>query len=240
MRQFKGGKAREALFRRRDRDGQAKRSAQGRDLVRPLATAKNLAFHVHVDPAVPDGLLGDEARLRQILGNLLANAVKYTPAGTVILRVSRAADAPTAQLSTLDSRPPNERLAFVVQDTGPGLPADKIPQLFTLFTRLDEGDTFTREGTGVGLALVRRLCDLMGGQVTAGNRLGGGAEFTVTLPFTRATAPAPIGVSPAPVAARVIVNSTGTVVINDAVRLAPAAVSHGKLVIRIDSWTAQN
>ena len=175
------------------------------DLVRPLATAKSLAFHLHVDPAIPDGLLGDEARLRQILSNLLANAVKYTPAGTVILRVTRVANTPVPQPSTLDAQPQDERLAFVVQDTGPGLPAEKIPQLFTLFTRLDEGDGFTREGTGVGLALVRRLCDLMGGQVTAANRLGGGAEFTVTLPFPRAVAPAPVAVLPPPVAALCVV-----------------------------------
>ena len=174
------------------------------DLVRPLATAKGLAFHLHVDPAVPEGLLGDEARLRQILGNLLANAVKYTPAGTVTLHVSSDANSPVAQLSTLNSQP-GERLTFAVRDTGPGLPEEKIPQLFTLFTRLDEGDSFTREGTGVGLALVRRLCDLMGGQVTAGNRLGGGAEFTVTLAFPRAVAPTPVAVLPPPAAAPCVV-----------------------------------
>lgn len=170
--------------------------------MRPLATAKSLAFHLHVDPAIPDGLLGDEARLRQILSNLLANAVKYTPAGTVILRVTGVANTPVSQPSTLDAQPQDERLAFVVQDTGPGLPAEKIPQLFS---RLDEGDGFTREGTGVGLALVRRLCDLMGGQVTAANRLGGSAEFTVTLPFPRAVAPAPVAVLPPPVAALCVV-----------------------------------
>ncbi|MBP9914301.1 MAG: response regulator [Opitutaceae bacterium] len=145
------------------------------DLVRPLAEAKGLALHFTVAPDVPDGLLGDEARLRQILGNLLANAVKYTPHGEVRLEISASAESSV--------------LTFRVRDTGPGLPKDKIPLLFTLFTRLDAGDTFTREGTGVGLALVRRLCGLMGGGVTAGNRVGGGAEFTVQLPFARAVLP---------------------------------------------------
>jgi signal transduction histidine kinase/CheY-like chemotaxis protein len=152
------------------------------DTVRSPAAAKHLALAIAVDPSVPDPLVGDEARLRQILGNLLGNAVKYTAQGDVMLRVTRDTSAPVSQSSTLNFQP-GERLAFAVRDTGPGLPPEKIPQLFTLFTRLDSGDTFTREGTGVGLALVRRLCTLMGGTVAAANRPEGGAEFTVRLAF---------------------------------------------------------
>jgi signal transduction histidine kinase/CheY-like chemotaxis protein len=144
------------------------------DTLRSPAAAKQLGLALEVAPDVPDALLGDEARLRQILGNLLGNAVKYTTLGHVRLSVQTDASAPNAT---------NVRLVFHVSDTGPGLPPDKIPQLFTLFTRLDAGDTFTREGTGVGLALVRRLCELMGGNVTAANRPEGGAEFTVRLTF---------------------------------------------------------
>ncbi|MCX6955533.1 MAG: response regulator, partial [Verrucomicrobia bacterium] len=76
-----------------------------------------------------------------------------------------------------------ESLVFVVTDTGPGLPPNQLDRLFTLFTRLDNGEGFRRGGTGVGLALVRRLCTLMGGTVTAANRPEGGALFTVRLAF---------------------------------------------------------
>ncbi len=152
------------------------------DTIRAPAAAKQLAFTLDVAPGVPDALIGDEARLRQILGNILGNAVKYTRAGSVTLRVTRDTLGPDFQLSALNSQLV-ERLRFDVTDTGPGLPPDKIPQLFTLFTRLDSGDTFTREGTGVGLALVRRLCELMGGTATAANRPEGGAAFTVHLTF---------------------------------------------------------
>ncbi len=152
------------------------------DTIRAPAAAKQLGLEIAVAPDAPDHLVGDETRLRQILGNILGNAVKYTNAGSVTLRVTRDTPAPNSLLSTLNSQL-LERFAFEVTDTGPGLPPDKIPQLFTLFTRLDSGDTFTREGTGVGLALVRRLCELMGGTVTAANRPEGGAAFTVRLAF---------------------------------------------------------
>jgi signal transduction histidine kinase/CheY-like chemotaxis protein len=161
------------------------------DTARPLADAKHLALAVTVDPAVPDALVGDEARLRQILGNLVGNAVKYTAQGSVALHV--AGDDSERRPAALGV-PPGEPLVFTVRDTGPGLPLEKIPQLFTLFTRLDAGDTFTREGTGVGLALVQRLCTLMGGTVAAGNQPGGGAELTVRLAFPLAES-APAGVS---------------------------------------------
>ena len=155
------------------------------DMSRARAEQKGLALEIEIGAEVPDALIGDEARLRQVLGNIVGNAVKYTPGGRVSLRVTRAAgDAPAA----------DARLRFAIEDTGPGLPPEKIPQLFTLFTRLDAGGTFTREGTGVGLALVRRLCELMGGTVSAENRPERGARFTVELPFAvAAAAPAPTG-----------------------------------------------
>ncbi len=142
------------------------------DTIRAPAAAKQLALEIAIASTVPDHLIGDETRLRQVLGNVLGNAVKYTARGYVRFTVERE---PGEENSA--------HLVFRVADTGPGFPPDKIPQLFTLFTRLDSGDTFTREGTGVGLALVRRLCELMGGNVTAANRPEGGAEFTVRFAF---------------------------------------------------------
>lgn len=154
----------------------------------PAAAAKGLTLDVVVAGDVPANLVGDDVRVRQILGNLLGNAVKYTQRGTITLKVTRAAPAPGPSLPPLgDSHLCH--LLFTVADTGPGLPPDKIPALFTLFTRLDEGGTFTREGTGIGLALVRRLSELMAGTVTAANRPQGGAEFTVGLPLARNPAP---------------------------------------------------
>lgn len=140
------------------------------DAFQPLAAAKRLSLAFSLPSDVPDAWIGDEARLRQVLGNLLGDGIKYTAHGGVNLQVR--AEAPSAGQA---------RLTFHVTDTGPGLPSDKIPQLFTLFTRLDDGTTFSREGTGIGLALVRRLCSLMGGSVSAANRAEGGAEFTVSL-----------------------------------------------------------
>ncbi len=138
------------------------------------ATAKRLAWSVHVEPALPETVLGDEARLLQVLGNLLGNAVKYTGEGGVEFRVELAGPFDGAVA----------RVRFVVRDTGIGLPPDKIAQLFTLFTRLDSGSTFTREGTGVGLALVKRLVERMDGTVAAANRKDRrGADFVVELPL---------------------------------------------------------
>ncbi len=167
------------------------------DTVRAPAATKGLAFTMSVASDVPDQLIGDETRLRQVLGNVLGNAVKYTSRGEVTLHVTSADSGPATgdesqrTIAEEHSLPTATRLlspelcplVFTVTDTGPGLPPDKIPQLFTLFTRLDSGDTFTREGTGVGLALVRRLCELMGGTATAANRPEGGAIFTVRLAF---------------------------------------------------------
>jgi signal transduction histidine kinase/DNA-binding response OmpR family regulator len=157
----------------------------------PIAAAKGLTLDVVVAPELADRLLGDEARLRQILGNILSNAVKYTQRGEVTLRVARDS---SASLASAEER---ESVAFSITDTGPGLPSEKISQLFTLFTRLDRGTTFTREGTGVGLAIVRRLCDLMGGTVIAANRAGGGAEFVIRLALRVAGASQEVPAAPA-------------------------------------------
>lgn len=147
--------------------------ATAAESARAAAAAKGLVCTVHVEAAVGETVQADEARLLQVLGNLLGNAVKYTKTGGVDLRVEQA-------------RPGVVR--FRVRDTGIGLPPDKIGRLFTLFTRLDSGASFTREGTGVGLALVQRLVVLMGGTVRAANRPDGpGAEFTVELPLAPAT-----------------------------------------------------
>lgn len=160
--------------------------ATAEETARAMAARKHLACDVRIDPALPDLILADESRLLQVLGNLLGNAVKYTATGGIGLSVEGA-----------DSG----RMRFRVRDTGIGLPPDKITLLFTLFTRLDSGATFTREGTGVGLALVKRLVDLLGGTVAAANRADGpGAEFTVELPLEIASGARPPAAVAPPVA----------------------------------------
>ncbi|PAW62997.1 MAG: hypothetical protein B9S34_15160, partial [Opitutia bacterium Tous-C1TDCM] len=135
-------------------------AAAALDAVAPAAAHRGLACTVQLGNDLPDTVWADEPRVLQILGNLLGNAVKYTLAGRVELHVDAVAAPPAGPA----------RIRFRVLDTGIGLPADKIGRLFTLFARLDTGTTFTREGTGVGLALVRRLAEAMGGTVAAANR----------------------------------------------------------------------
>ena len=163
----------------------------------PAAASKGLALTVVIAPAVPDDLVGDGVRLRQILANLLGNAVKFTSKGEVRLEVEEDLDqAKRGESERAEPGQRSEALLFRVTDTGPGLPVEEIPRLFSLFTRLDRADTFTREGTGVGLALVHRLCVLMGGAVTAANRPDGGAVFTVRLGIQRTQTPQqPVGLS---------------------------------------------
>lgn len=143
--------------------------ATAADLVADAAASKGLSCRTTVDPTLPDWFSTDEVRLLQILGNLLSNAVKYTRTGGVELVVEPAGTG---------------SVRFRVRDTGIGLPSNQSAQLFTLFSRLDSGATLTRDGAGVGLALVRRLVHLMGGTVAAANRADGhGAEFCVELPL---------------------------------------------------------
>lgn len=140
-----------------------------------MARTKGLALVLEVAPDVPDGIMADGARLHQVIGNLLGNAVKFTAVGGVELRVERAAPARRAATSEAPLR-------FVVRDSGIGLPPQEIARLFTPFTRLAAGHGPVGDGTGLGLALVKRLVARMGGTVTAANRAdGAGAEFVVEL-----------------------------------------------------------
>ena len=131
--------------------------------LRPAATGRGLALNVTVAPDVPDTVAADGVRLRQILLNLLTNAVKFTPAGSVSLTVRSL---------------PGGRVEFVIADTGPGISPALRARLFQPFTRLDPASG----GSGLGLALVHGLCAAMGGTVTL--REGGpGSTFTVELPL---------------------------------------------------------
>lgn len=150
-------------------------------LTQGLAELKGLVLDCVVDPAIPQRVLADEARLRQILLNLLNNAVKFTPSGRVRLSLAPAAVP--------------GRMVLAVSDTGIGIAADRLPHLFQDFVQVDGSISRQFGGTGLGLSISRRLARLMGGEIGAESVVGEGSVFHVTLPMTDA------GAEPAPSAA---------------------------------------
>ncbi len=136
------------------------------------AREKGLALMSHIDPGVPDTLCGDQGRLRQVLLNLVGNAVKFTDRGEVEVRVSlerRSEDAVT--------------LRFMVRDTGIGIAADKLQLIFDSFSQVDASTTRKYGGTGLGLAISRRLVQIMQGRVWAESEPGRGSRFFFTVRF---------------------------------------------------------
>ena len=135
------------------------------------AQDKGLVFNVEADPSLPDELSGDEVRVRQILTNLLNNAVKYTEKGSVILKLrGKKQDEKTLILT------------IVVWDTGIGIKPEDKEQLFNKFERLEMDRNSTVEGTGLGLAITHNLIELMGGNIEVESEYGKGSIFTVNIP----------------------------------------------------------
>ncbi|MCR5501496.1 MAG: DegV family EDD domain-containing protein [Lachnospiraceae bacterium] len=123
-----------------------------------------------IDPAVPETLFGDEVRIKQILINLLNNAVKYTQKGSVALHME--CEFPDAE---------NALLKISVTDTGMGIKSDALPHLFDSFQRIDEEKNRYIEGTGLGLSIVKQLVELMGGEITVNSVYTQGSTFMVSL-----------------------------------------------------------
>jgi two-component system sensor histidine kinase RpfC len=142
--------------------------------LRGQAQRKGLRFLTHIHPDVPYALRGDPLRVRQILLNLLGNAVKFTEAGYVDLRVS----AP----ETSEAR---VRVRFEVADTGIGVPEDVQGRLFEQFTQADESTTRKYGGTGLGTTIAKHLTELMGGEIGLHSTLGKGSVFWAEIPFER-------------------------------------------------------
>ncbi|WP_051243153.1 PAS domain S-box protein [Azohydromonas australica] len=141
---------------------------------RVQADQKQLALHLQAAPALPSRVCGDPVRLRQVLHNLLGNAVKFTQAGSVTLRVQPLAPPP-------EPPPGHARLRFEVEDTGIGIPAEAQARIFEAFTQADSSTTRRFGGTGLGLSIVRRLVALMGGTLELQSTPGQGSRFSVTL-----------------------------------------------------------
>ena len=136
---------------------------------------KDLDYIVDVDPTIPDGLYGDEMRIRQVIINVLNNAVKYTEKGSVRLQIGVDKEMQT----TLDR---SVCLRISVTDTGIGIRKEDMGKLFTKFQRADLRRNSTVEGTGLGLAITRNLLEMMGGTITVQSVYGEGSTFTITLP----------------------------------------------------------
>lgn len=142
------------------------------DLLGEAADRKNLELTLEVGNTVPDQVLGDSQRLRQVLLNILSNAVKFTEAGSVRLTVEAE-----AQSESLVS------VTFEVADTGIGIPAESQGKLFESFSQADSSMARRYGGTGLGLAIAKRLLDCMQGSVTVASESNVGSTFTVTVPF---------------------------------------------------------
>lgn len=134
------------------------------------AEEKGLTFNVEIDPSLPSELYGDEMRIRQILINLLNNAVKYTKEGSVTLHIEKETQEEDQIV-----------IMYSVSDTGMGIKQEVIPYLFDAFKRVDEGRNARIEGTGLGLSIVKQLVDLMGGRIAVDSIYTQGSTFTVTL-----------------------------------------------------------
>jgi PAS domain S-box-containing protein len=151
------------------------------DIVAPRAWEKGIELGCLIDEDAPAGILGDKARLRQVLLNLLSNAVKFTEAGEVVVLVD-------AEPSGSDSY----RLELSVRDTGIGIAPDRMDRLFTSFSQVDTSTTRRFGGTGLGLAISKRLVELMGGTISVESEQGSGSTFRIALAVEAAEAPSPI------------------------------------------------
>ena len=154
------------------------------EVVRPLASrasAKGLELIYQVDADVPDEVEGDAVRLRQLLVNLVSNAVKFTHQGSITFRVSqRDAEQRLAHESLERGL---VRIHFTVSDTGIGIPAEKFGVIFNPFVQADGSLARKYTGSGLGLSIAARLVEMMGGQITLESEVGRGSTFEFTLSF---------------------------------------------------------
>ncbi len=146
-------------------------------LLAPTAKARGVSVRVEIDPRLPRNVRGDCTRLGQILTNLLGNAIKFTPNGSIVVSISPIGD------------PPGDQVRFSVRDTGVGIGPDAIARIFEPFRQADTSTTRLYGGTGLGLSIARRLVDLMGGVLEVDSEVGVGSDFHFTVRLPASTAP---------------------------------------------------
>ncbi|HEV7288846.1 PAS domain S-box protein [Sphingomonas sp.] len=146
-------------------------------LMEPTAKAKGLDLSLHVEETFPRWIMGDPLRIRQIVLNLVGNALKFTSDGSVLIAVSQVDQGRSYRIA--------------VTDTGQGIAEDQHLAIFQQFTQADSSIARKYGGTGLGLAITRQLVELMGGEITVASTLGSGSTFTITLPLVAADRPEP-------------------------------------------------
>jgi PAS domain S-box-containing protein len=210
------------------------------------AQEKGLELACHIDPDVPDNLVGDPLRLRQIIVNLVGNAVKFTERGEVVVRVSSAACGLAGMSEEGTAKPQAAQeavtLHFQVRDTGIGIPADKLRLIFDAFAQADGSTTRKYGGTGLGLAISEQLVAMMHGRIWVESTPGGGSTFHFTARFGLARVRAP-GCAPAPRSSleglRVLVvddNATNRVILEQMLTgwgMRPRSVESGKEALTV-------
>lgn len=137
-------------------------------IISTSAQKKNLDFNLFISKTVPQYILGDGAKLNQVLVNILNNAVKYTPAGKISLDIHSASDV----------------IIFQIQDSGVGIPEDKIANIFDAFIQTDDSDTRKYGGTGLGLTISKEIVELMGGEISVESKEAVGSKFTLKIPIS--------------------------------------------------------
>jgi len=155
------------------------------DCVGLPAAEKGLELHWHIEPDLPPGFAGDATRLRQILVNLLSNAVRFTSKGDVSVKVEWA-----------ETEGGDHFVLFSVWDTGIGIPRDKVDRLFQSFSQVDASTTRKFGGTGLGLAISRKLTEMMRGRIWVDSEEGKGSSFHVAIPLKEALPPKPLVPNP--------------------------------------------
>jgi len=154
------------------------------ELLAPRGREKGLEIGWFAAPDLPRTVMGDEMRVRQILMNLMGNAIKFTDHGGVALTLGLAPGPQQSDSTTL---------RFAVRDTGPGVTQDALERIFAEFEQAEQGPTRRHGGTGLGLAISKRLIDEMGGRIDVASMPGAGATFAVDLPFATPASVAQLG-----------------------------------------------
>ncbi|WP_159790646.1 PAS domain S-box protein [Sodalinema gerasimenkoae] len=152
------------------------------DLLASRAAEKGIELACFIEPSVPHSVIGDVTRLRQILVNLLGNAIKFTARGEVVVSVAASPlqDDTLSATMDIDQKHPTHQIQISVRDTGIGIPQERLDRLFKPFSQVDASTTREYGGTGLGLAIAQRLCQLMGGRMWVESAVNVGSTFAFT------------------------------------------------------------